>query len=350
MRILITGGAGYIGSHCAKTLLDQGHVVTIFDNLSTGCKRMIDPRSRFINASTQNHEVLSQVLRTFEIDSVIHFAGSSQAHESLADPSKYYQNNLQGLMSLLLAMRNSNIKKLIFSSSAAVYGEPEADMINELHPKKPLHPYGKSLSMCEDIISDFSHSYGMNYTILRYFNIAGIHPEMPCEEDISTDCPHLIPRALRACAGLAPDLEVFGKDYPTLDGTCIRDYLHVCDLSEAYMAALNLAERIPNQIYNVGSAQGSSVYQVVRTCQELTGSKIKLRVGARRLGDLASFVSDNHKITTQLEWRPRFQSLSEIIKTNWEFQLRQIQEAKNKPTKINRFKSEPTNLNLGSQF
>lgn len=314
MRILITGGAGYLGSHCTRKLLDQGHSVTVFDNLSTGQKKSIDSRARLISASLQNYEVLSQTLRTFSIEAVVHFAGACKVSESLVDPAKYYQNNLCGTLNLLCAMRSSNVKKIIYSSSSAVYGEPQFLPVTELHPKTPITPYSRSLSMAEDIIFDFSHSYGINYCILRYLNVAGTDKDFPYDQGCSEQ---LIPQIITACLNPHHDFKVYGLDYPTEDGTYVRDYIHITDLTEAISLVLNSCERNPNQIYNLGTLKQYSVLEVLKACENITKVRLNVVPAERRVGDSAMLTLNSEKIRQQLGWSPRFESIEDIIRDIW---------------------------------
>lgn len=315
MRVLVTGGAGYIGSHAVRELLDSGHVVVVLDNLSKGHREAIDERVVFIRGSTQDIDLVVNKLKFHEIDAVMHFAADTEVGESVSDPYKYYQNNFSNSLLLLEAINICAIKKLVFSSTAAVYGDPVRTPILESDLRHPINPYGRSKMMMEMAIEDGCRAYGIGYTILRYFNVAGASPDSQIGEDHHPES-HLIPRILTA-AREGTSIKVFGTDYETPDGTCIRDYVHVVDLARAHVMALEKISEGKGRTYNLGSEKGFSVRQVISTCEGVTSRKIVVEEVQRRLGDPSILVADSQKIKSELGWERKYPDLETIVAHAW---------------------------------
>ena len=313
MKILVTGGAGYIGSICAELLLDQGHDVTIFDNLAEGHRRAVDPRARFIEADLQDRARTSSILRESRPEAVMHFAGSALVAESMRDPSKYFRNNIGNGINLLDAMLVADCRRMIFSSTCAIFGPPEQLPIDETLPQRPINPYGESKLAFEKILRWYGEIHGLNPVSLRYFNAAGASEKFGEDHREET---HLIPNVLKAALSHKPHVEVFGTDYDTPDGTCIRDYIHILDLAEAHMLAL---ESRKSEFYNLGTGGGSSVREVIDCCRKITGCKIKIVEKPRRPGDPPRLIASSDKIKRELGWKPRFQSLEAIVESAWKW-------------------------------
>ena len=316
MMILVTGGAGYIGSHCAKELMQQGYEVLVLDNLSQGHREAVLAR-HFVRTDLLDLKGLQDVFREYLIEAVIHFAGLIRVGESVDNPEIYYQNNVLGTLNLLQAMREHDVNRMIFSSSAAVYGDPEVVPIPENHSKRPKNPYGKTKWMTEEILRDYMDAYGMNYIALRYFNAAGCDPEGQLGENHDPET-HLIPIVLDVALGKRDCITIFGSDYDTPDGTCLRDYVHVSDLAEAHVLSLNaLANGAESTNYNLGIGRGYSVREVIDVCRRVTGRAIIVREGERRAGDPPLLIADPARIKRDLNWQPRFTDLTEIVATAW---------------------------------
>jgi len=314
--ILVTGGAGYIGSHMVKSLLDAGLDVVIVDNLSGGYRDAV-LGGIFVQGDISDPQVIHDVLTQYRVSAVMHFASYIQVGESVTDPGKYYRNNLANTVLLLETMRACGVKKLIFSSSAAVYGEPGMMPIPESHPKSPLNPYGRSKWIVEQILADLDRACDFKSVSLRYFNAAGAHPSGLLGERHEPET-HLIPLVLRAASGGAPDVKVFGNDYNTPDGTCIRDYVHVVDLCQAHLLALeNLLNDGESAAFNLGNGSGFSVQEVIATAERVTGRNIPVTVAPRRPGDPARLVADSAMVRMRLGWRPRYELLDTIIEHAW---------------------------------
>jgi UDP-glucose 4-epimerase len=318
MKILVTGGAGYIGSVVTEECIAAGHEAFVVDNLVKGHKWMVHPDAAFFEADINDRSAIGDILGSNSIDAVIHMAAFSLVGESMTDPAAYYHNNTTASLSLLSAMNDSGVKKLIFSSTAAVYGEPERQPIDESARQQPTNTYGETKLAFEKALRWFDHAYGIRYASLRYFNAAGAsercgelhHPET-----------HLIPLVLDAARGEAPSVKIFGDDYPTEDGTCIRDYIHVRDLANAHVLALNKLES-GSEIYNLGCGGGYSVKQVIDAARKVTGREINVEVGPRRAGDPAVLVASSEKIQHELGWKPQFADLETIIDSAWQWSLR----------------------------
>ncbi len=313
MKVLVTGGAGYIGSAVVERLLKHGHVPVVFDNLSKGHRAAVAPEAAFIQANLQDGDVLTGALEKHNIEAVIHMAADSLVGESMADPLKYFGNNTGGAMSLLGAMLKVGVKKIVLSSTAAVYGSPETMPITEDTPQKPTNPYGESKLMIEKMLRWSDEAYGLRYVSLRYFNAAGATER--CGEDHDPET-HLIPNVLRVAAGKAEHVKVFGEDYPTPDGTCVRDYIHVIDLADAHILALNVMER-RSEIYNLGYGSGYSVAEVVEMSRQVTGLRIPTEAAPRRAGDPPVLIASPDKIMRDLGWNPRHSELDQIIESAW---------------------------------
>ncbi|RLE29913.1 UDP-glucose 4-epimerase GalE, partial [Candidatus Acetothermia bacterium] len=319
--ILVTGGAGYIGSHTIKALLSRGYEVVALDNLSVGHREFV-LCEEFVKADLLDREALERVFQKYPIRSVIHFAAKTAVGESVENPEVYYYNNVVGTLNLLSAMRAHGVGEIVFSSSAAVYGDPERIPIPEDHPKRPKSPYGRTKLMMEEILADYSRAYGIRYVALRYFNAAGSDPEGVIGEWHDPET-HLIPIVLEAALGVRDHVEIFGTDYPTPDGTCIRDFIHVVDLAEAHVLALErLREGRAGPAYNLGTGVGHSVREVIEVCKRVTGRDFRVVEGPRRPGDPPALVADPTKAKQELGWEPRFTELEEIIATAWEWMLK----------------------------
>jgi UDP-glucose 4-epimerase len=320
--ILVVGGAGYIGSHLVKELVEKEEVV-VLDNLSTGHRAAVDSRAIFVKGDLGNEEDLQMVFRSYPINAVMHFAAYSLVGESVVDPLKYYENNVAATLTLLKVMMKFNVKNFIFSSTAATYGIPEVELINETSVTAPINPYGHSKLMVEKILADFSNAYGLNYVVLRYFNAAGAHKSAVIGESHDPET-HLIPIVLQQLLGQREKVAVFGTDYDTPDGTCIRDYIHVTDLAEAHILALEalLTEKKSAEVYNLGNGLGYSVKEVIETCEKVTGVKANVEMADRRAGDPARLVASSQKIFTELGWKAE-RNLEQIIADAWNWHQNQ---------------------------
>jgi len=316
MNVLITGGAGYIGSVVTEELLNDGNEAVVYDSLYKGHRRAVDPRARFVQADLMDRAALRSALEGNGIEAVIHLAADSLVGESVEQPAKYYRNNVVAGLNLLDAMRDCNVHKLVFSSTAAVYGEPEKQPIEETDPTDPTNPYGETKLAYERALASYEQAYGLRYASLRYFNAAGATTRSGEWHNPET---HLIPLALQAAAGMRADVQIFGDDYPTRDGTCLRDYIHVVDLARAHVLALGILEG-PSAIYNLGcGGEGYTVRDVIDAAREVTGRDIATRVGPRRPGDPAVLIASSEKIKRELGWQPEFQDLPAIIQSAWDW-------------------------------
>lgn len=314
--ILVVGGAGFIGSHMAKLLRKVGESHLIFDSLEKGHRAAIGD-SRLVVGDLRDPKGLERVFAEFDIDLVMHFAAYIEVGESVADPAKYYWNNVHGVMVLLEQMRRAGVGRFVFSSTAGVYGEPETDLLREDHPTRPVSPYADSKLAVERMLSAFSQAYGLRAAVLRYFNAAGADPDGELGEDHRPET-HLIPRALLAGMGKLPPLKLFGTDYPTADGTCIRDYIHVCDLAEAHLLAVRaLREGAESFTCNLGTSHGFSVREVIETCSKVMGSPIPFDLAERRPGDPAKLVAAAGKARELLGWSARTPELEKIVADAW---------------------------------
>jgi UDP-glucose 4-epimerase len=316
MHILICGGAGYIGSHMVKMVKMKGHQVTTFDNLSTG-HRWAVKWGRFIEGDLLDSSALGRLFSENHFDVVMHFSARSLVGESVQRPLLYYRNNITGTLNLLEAMRKAKVNLFIFSSSAAIFGNPVKEKIDENHPKIPINPYGQSKLMVEQILCDFVSGYGLNSVSLRYFNAAGADPEGEIGEAHNPET-HLIPNVIKAALGMDRELKIFGNNYDTPDGTCVRDYIHVNDLCRAHLLALEYLEKHPGSHgFNLGNGQGFSVQEIISTTEKVVGRKIPYSIVDRRAGDPARLVADSTTAKNELKWESRYGKLEDIIFSAW---------------------------------
>lgn len=321
MKILVVGGAGYIGSHMVKMLFDLGHSVVTFDNLSSGFRDAV-LGGEFIKGDLADLPLLDQVFEQHQPEAVMHFASYIQVGESVRQPDKYYLNNFTNTLNLLNAMVKHKVKNFIFSSTAAVFGEPEYVPIDEAHSKAPLNPYGRSKLMVEQVLGDYERAYGLKSVCLRYFNAAGAHPLVLLGERHEPET-HLIPLVLQALSGSKPSISIFGRDYDTPDGTCIRDYIHIMDLCSAHLLALNkLVETGISMRFNLGNGEGFSVQQVIDVAERVAGKKVAVIEGPRREGDPARLVADATLAKEMLAWSPMYADLETIIRHAWQWELK----------------------------
>lgn len=308
MRVLVTGGAGYIGSVTVSQLLQDGHEVTVLDDLSTGHREAIAPGARFVEGRVQDASALAEALADSE--AVIHFASLSLVPESMREPRRYFRENLSAALDLLEGMDRIGVRRLVFSSSAAVYGEPEQKLIDEETPLRPVNPYGMSKLMVEEILREESRAQGLRAMALRYFNACGADGVFGEDHDPET---HLIPRLCAALLNRGTDFTIHGRDFPTADGTAVRDYVHVIDLAQAHVRALDALETPGFEALNLGTGKGASVLEVVRVAQEVAGSSQELPYGPRRAGDPARLVASNERARRRLGWRPEHSTLHTIL-------------------------------------
>ena len=321
-NVLVTGGAGYIGSHCCKELHSRGFNPITFDNLVYGYEDFVR-WGDFYRGDLANLQDLTTCFKQNRIDAVIHFAAYAYVGESVTDPLKYYANNVRNTVHLLQAALARDVRYFIFSSSCATYGIPESVPIDETHPLNPINPYGRTKQMVETILKDCDAAYGLRYNSLRYFNAAGADPEGEVGEKHHPET-HLIPLILDVAAGKSRDIKIFGNDYPTADGTCIRDYIHVTDLARAHVLALErLLDGAASDFYNLGQGQGFSVKEVVEQIATITGEKIACKFVDRRPGDPPVLVASNAKAMEYLNWQPEYTNLDDIIRTAWNWHIKQ---------------------------
>jgi UDP-glucose 4-epimerase len=319
MNILVAGGAGYIGSHAVKQLLDAGHAVVVVDNLFRGHREALQQRAAFYHLDLADTVELSNVMKEHEIDGVMHFAALTYVGESVREPWAYYENNTAGTISLLKAMRTAGVKRLVFSSTAATYGEPESAPIYETMPQRPINPYGWSKWFIEQILRDtVAADREFAFAALRYFNVAGAAADGSLGEDHEPE-PHLIPNILFAAQGRLPKITVFGTDYPTPDGTCIRDYVHVEDLCAAHIVTMEALRPGESRYYNLGIGRGYSVNEVIASAERVTGKKIPCEFGARRVGDPAILCANAEKIGRELGWKAKYTEIDAIVETAWKW-------------------------------
>ncbi|MDD8020845.1 MAG: UDP-glucose 4-epimerase GalE [Acidobacteriota bacterium] len=320
MRVLVTGGAGYIGSHTVKELLKKGEEVIVFDNFSSGRKELICG-GEVIRGDLQSKEEIKQVLKEYRPEAVLHFASLIQVAESYTDPARYYYHNLLTSLNLLNSMVELGIKFFIFSSSAAVYGLPHETPITEDHPLQPINPYGATKFMVERMLQDYDRAYGLRYISLRYFNAAGADPDGQLGECHQPET-HLIPSLLLHLLGKKEDFMICGRDFPTPDGTAIRDYVHVTDLADAHVLALDrLLTGTGSQILNLGSSRGYSVLEVIKETERVTGRARPFKFGPKREGDVPVLLASSEKAENYLGWKRKYSDLTTIINTAWEWHL-----------------------------
>jgi UDP-glucose 4-epimerase len=315
MNVLLTGGAGYIGSHVNRALQAAGHTPVVFDNLVKGHQAAVG-KAKFVQGDVSDKTALVAAMRENNIEAVVHFAAFIEAGESVSHPDKYFRNNTLTGLTLLDAMRETGVKKLVFSSTAAVYGTPDRVPIEETDRLGPINPYGSSKLCVEYMLQAYAAAYSMGFAALRYFNVAGADPSASIGEDHSPET-HLIPLILQVPLGKRAGIKIFGDDYDTPDGTCIRDYIHVCDLADAHVLALGAIEPDSVRVFNLGNGEGFSVKQVIETCREVTGHAIPAELAPRRPGDPARLVASSKKAQAQLGWKPKFPDLKTIVLHAW---------------------------------
>ncbi len=317
-RIVVTGGAGYIGSHAVRALVDAGHAVAVLDDLSAGHEQSVPAGVPLVRAAIHDVDTVRRLLLDHRADAVMHFAAWLAVGESVQKPIDYYQNNVVGTLGVLEAMRAADVKRFVFSSTCAVYGEPSSVPIVETLEKRPINAYGETKLTIERALPHLERAYGMRWMALRYFNAAGAHPDGTIGEDHAHEI-HLIPLAIRAANGGTP-LKVFGEDYPTPDGTCLRDYIHVCDLAEAHLCALAALENgAPSAAYNIGTGTPQSVRAVIDTVSRVVGQPVAWEAAPRRAGDPARLYAASDRAQSELKWTPRYADLEVIVRHAWQW-------------------------------
>lgn len=316
MNVFVTGGAGYIGSVCVEELLNSGFSVTVFDNLTEGHRAAVDPRASLIVGDLSDRAALLAALGLAKAEAVIHFAASSLVGESMKNPTKYFRNNVANSINLLDACVESGIRKFVFSSTAAVYGMPDRRPIDEALPKNPVNPYGESKLMIERMLAWYRQLHGMEYAVFRYFNAAGASERFGEHHRVET---HLIPNILKVALGQRTSVEIFGTDYSTPDGTCVRDFIHIADLAQAHILALQPGRQ---GYFNLGNGTGFSVRQVIHSCQRISGQPIRVIEQPRRAGDPPELVAASDMASAQLGWKPRYSTLDSIVQTAWAWHKR----------------------------
>ena len=316
MNILVTGGAGYIGSICVEQLLQAGHEVTVFDNLTEGHRKAVDPRAKLIVGDLQQRGDIEDALRVTRPDAVMHFAAHALVGESMENPSKYFRNNVYGGLNLLDAMVAVGCQKFVFSSTCATFGPPDRLPIDETLPQRPINPYGESKLVFEKVLRWYDEIHGLKFVALRYFNAAGATEKYGEDHRIET---HLIPNVLRVALGQKDHVEMYGTDYETPDGTCVRDYIHIIDLAQAHILALGTQE---SAYYNLGTGGGTSVREVIAMCEEITGREIKVVAKPRRPGDPARLIAGSDKVKRELGWKPKFEAIDKIVESAWAWHVR----------------------------
>lgn len=316
--ILVTGGAGYIGSHTVLALQSAGFDPVVFDNFSTGHRSFVDESVPLVEGDLSERDAIARAFRDHAVDGVIHFAGRALVPESVTDPALYFETNVVGGLNLLNAMRHAGVDKLIFSSTCATYGIPETPLIVESHPQRPVNPYGESKLAFERALAAFHEAYGLDYLSLRYFNAAGADAESRRGEDHDPET-HLIPLTLAAAAGVRPEVRILGTDYPTPDGTCVRDYIHVTDLADAHVKGIAklLKKEVESQAINLGTGVGVSVREVVEVVRKVTGRSFRVIEAGRRPGDPPQLVADPARSYEVLEWEPAHSGIEEIVESAW---------------------------------
>lgn len=311
MRVFVTGGAGYIGSICTEELLNAGHSVTVYDDLSEGHRSAVDSRSTFVLGRPEEEGHLFNAVKQAQPEAVVHFAASALIAESMADPAKYFRNNVVNGLKLLEASKSAGVRKFVFSSTCATYGPPDRVPMTEDLPQRPINPYGESKLMFERMLHWFHTVHGLEFVVFRYFNAAGASRTFGEHHRIET---HLIPNVLKVPLGQSKHCEIYGTDYPTPDGTCVRDYIHIVDLAQAHMLALQPGKQ---GFYNLGNGDGYSVREVIHMCEKVTGSKIQAVEKPRRPGDPPKLVASAAKAMRELGWKPVYPKLEDIVRTAW---------------------------------
>ena len=315
MKVFVTGGAGYVGSICVEQLLDRGYEVVVFDNLSEGHRQSIDPRATFIQGDLNDSKSISLAVETSAPSAVMHFAASALVAESMAAPGKYFHNNVCGGLNLLQAMVENGVKQIVFSSSCATFGIPDKIPIDEVTPQSPINPYGESKLMFEKILRWFDQIHGVTFVTLRYFNVAGASTQLG---EVHRPEMHLIPRILQVALGQSPHAEIFGTDFETPDGSCIRDYVHVLDLASAHILALSIQK---SDSFNLGTGGGTSVKEVLNTCRKVSGHPIPVIEKPRRAGDPPRLVASSEKAKRELKWNPQFAHIEAIVESAWRWHV-----------------------------
>lgn len=315
MNVLVVGGAGYIGSHAVRLLLDAGHNVCVYDNLSRGHRSAV-PDGLLVEGDLADRSKLVATLRDKQIDAVMHFAAFALVNESVNDPALYYSNNVIAALELLDAMREADVRKIVFSSTTATYGEPEIVPIPETTPQRPINPYGFTKYVFEQALADYARAYGFAYAALRYFNAAGARPDGTIGEDHDPET-HLIPIVLQVALGQRDHITIFGDDYDTPDGTCVRDYIHIDDLGDAHLRALERLEPGKGLCVNLGTGRGTSVREIVEACRRVTGHPIPEVMGQRREGDPSKLIADATLASKTLGWEPQYKDVESIVATAW---------------------------------
>ncbi len=317
MNVMVVGGAGYIGSHAVRILLDAGHNVCVYDNLSRGHREAV-PDGMLVVGELADRPKVVATLREKKIDAVMHFAAYALVNESVTDPALYYKNNVVAALELLEAMREADVKKIVFSSTTATYGEPDIVPIAETTLQQPINPYGFTKLVVEQALADYAAAYGFAYAALRYFNAAGARPDGTIGEDHDPES-HLIPIILQVALGQRENITVFGDDYPTHDGTCIRDYIHIDDLGAAHLLAMEKLEAGKGICVNLGTGRGTSVREIIEACREVTGHAIPEVMGQRRAGDPPELIADATLAGERLGWKPQYMDVKSIVETAWKW-------------------------------
>jgi len=315
-KILVTGGAGYIGSICVEELINRGFEVSVFDNLTEGHAKAVDPRADFYQGDLADRSVLQHAFGEAKPDAVMHFAANALVGESMENPSKYFRNNVSSGINLLDMAVEFGVKKFVFSSTCATFGIPERMPIDETLPQRPINPYGESKLMFESILRWYREIHQLSFVALRYFNAAGASEKFGEDHRIET---HLIPNILKVALGQRESVDIFGTDYPTPDGTCIRDYIHILDLAEAHILAVQSDK---SDFYNLGTGGGTSVREVIETCKKITGCDIRAVEKPRRAGDPPRLIAASDKIRAELGWTPRFQNIVPIVESAWAWHVK----------------------------
>ena len=315
MRILVTGGAGFVGSACLRHLLAHGYEALAYDNLAQGHPEAV-PAGRLVVGDIADSQMLTKTLRDFKADAVMHFAAATYVGESVSNPEYHYRNNIGGTLSLLGAMREAGVKRMLFSSTCATYGMNPKVPMGEDSAQEPFSPYARTKLAVEWMIRDFAHAYGMGFTLLRYFNAAGADADGQFGEDHRPE-NHLIPLVLQVALGQKSHIDVFGTDYPTPDGTCLRDYVHTEDLAQAHRLAIQATTESTANVFNIGTGTGNSVFEIIAACEAVTGIKIARKISPRRPGDPPALVASPRKLIEELSWKPRYTDIKDIIATAW---------------------------------
>jgi len=316
MKIFVTGGAGYIGSICVEQLLNLGHTVTVFDNLTEGHRKAVDPRATLVVGDLQVPEQIAAAMRDAAPEAVMHFAANALVGESMENPSKYFRNNVYGGINLLDAMVAAGVRKFVFSSTCATFGPPDRLPIDETLPQRPINPYGESKLLFEKILRWYDEIHGLKFVALRYFNAAGASETYGEDHRIET---HIIPNVLKVALGQKSHVDIYGTDYPTPDGTCIRDYIHILDLAQAHILALGVTA---SAYYNLGTGGGTSVREVIAACERITGKSIPVIEKPRRAGDPPLLIAASEKVQRELGWKPAYESIEKIVESAWAWHVK----------------------------